>query len=391
MLPDFIDANVEILATDWVEQAQRLGASALSARALDVSARRLLKALAEDIRDAQNAAQQLATGGGECPLNVLDVTREARRHADDRLAQGFSVNDMVAEYRALRASVVRRWLNTDSDDDPRRLTDLVRFNEAVDQALNEAVERYAAGLARIQDLFVGILAHDLRTPLGAMAMAAQLLMHMDDLPAQALRTTATIERSGARMQRMLDDLTDFTRTRLGGLLPIHIGPTNLGNVCRQAITEIQALYPDQTVRWVSDGDLMGSWDACRLGQLLTNLLENAIGHGQPGADVLVTTRGLDHTVELSVFNEGAPIPLAARQAIFDPLTRAPPDADPRQVGTGLGLGLFIARQIVWAHGGTLEVNSDDSGTTFTASLPRMPSQDALELTIPTVVAGSRWS
>ncbi|WP_196486065.1 RsbRD N-terminal domain-containing protein [Burkholderia stagnalis] len=97
MLPDFIDANVETLATDWVDQAQRLGATTLSARALDVSARRLLKALANDMRTAQSDALQLAKGRGERPLNAPDVAREARRHADDRLTQGFSLNDVVAE------------------------------------------------------------------------------------------------------------------------------------------------------------------------------------------------------------------------------------------------------------------------------------------------------
>ncbi|KVM84633.1 hypothetical protein WT05_15610 [Burkholderia stagnalis] len=253
---------------------------------------------------------------------------------------------------------------------------MVCFDEAVDQALSEAVERYAAGLERTRDLFVGILAHDLRTPLGAIAMAAQLLMQLDDLPAQALRTVATVQRSGARMQCIIDDLTDFTRTRLGGLLPIHVEPANMGNVCRQAITEIQALYPAETVRWVSDGNLSGNWDSGRLGQLLTNLLENAIDHGRPGAAVTVTTHGLDDTVELSVCNEGTPIPPAAQRAIFDPLMRTSPNVEPRRVGAGLGLGLFIARQIALAHGGALEVNSDDNGTTFTALLPRMPPPDA---------------
>ncbi|WP_063894737.1 sensor histidine kinase [Burkholderia stagnalis] len=376
MLPDFIDANVETLAIDWVDQSLRLGATTLSARALDASARRLLKALAQDMRAAQSDAQQLVEGPGERSLDAPDVTREARRHADDRLARGSSLNDVVAEYRALRASVACRWLGTHPNEDQRRLAELVRFDEVVDRALSEAVEHYAAGLERTRDLFVGILVHDLRTPLGAIAMAAQLLMHLDDLPAQALRTAATVQRSGARMQRIIDDLTDFTRTRLRGLLPIHVEPANMGNICRQAITEIRALYPDETVRWVSDGDLSGKWDCCRLGQLLTNLLENAIDHGRPGADVIVTTHGGEGTVELSVFNEGDPIPPAAQQVIFDPLTRTSPSAEPRRVSAGLGLGLFIARQIALAHGGTLEVNSDDNGTTFTASLLRMLPQDA---------------
>ncbi|WP_185734449.1 RsbRD N-terminal domain-containing protein [Burkholderia sp. Bp9031] len=137
---------METLAIDWVDQAQRLGATTLSARALDASARRFLKALARDIRDAQSDAQQIAKGRGERPLNASNVTREARRHADDHPAQGFSLNDVITEYRALRTSVARRWLSIDPNEDPRRLTELVRLDEAVDQTLSEAVERYAAGL-----------------------------------------------------------------------------------------------------------------------------------------------------------------------------------------------------------------------------------------------------
>jgi signal transduction histidine kinase len=372
-LPDFIEDNLDILVADWTDQLLRLGLRAKLASGLapHEPVRQLLKALAQDMRQEQSSEHQLAKGRGERPLNAPDVTREAREHADDRLSRGFSINDVVAEYRALRASVARHWMPVCPDGNRLRLANLVRLDEAIDQALSEAVARYSSELERTRDLFVGILAHDLRTPLGAIMMSAQYLMRLEDLPARALQTTATVQRSGERMQRIISDLLDVTRARLGGTFPVSVRSTNLGNVCRQVIAEVQALHPDENVRWISDGDLSGTWDSERLSQLLTNLLENAIDHGTTGSTIIVTTNGLADTVKLSVFNEGTPIEPAAWQEIFDPLAGRSPGAEPRRAGAGLGLGLFIARQIALAHGGTLEVNSDAAGTSFIALLPRV--------------------
>lgn len=369
-LADFIDANMDVLLADWVGQARRLGAApAIPADHLRDSARRLFECIAQDMRTSQSGAEQSAKSYGERPGNAPAMTRAARAHADERFGQGFALDSVIAEYRALRASVVRRWQVGGARGAMADLDELVRFDEAVDQALAESVSRYSSELERTRDLFVGILAHDLRTPLGAIAMSAQYLLQAENLPAQVLRVSATVQRSGARMQRIIEDLVDFTRTRLGGMLPVNIQPANLGNVCRHAIAEIEAFHPGEDMHWVSDGDLSGNWDSDRLGQLLTNLLQNAIDHGRAGGLVTVTTHGTEDSVQLSVSNEGNPIPPAELKAIFDPLMRKPPSAEPRRAGAGLGLGLFIARQIALAHGGTLEARSDSGGTTFTATLP----------------------
>ncbi|MEM5314365.1 sensor histidine kinase [Paraburkholderia sp. JHI869] len=374
-LADFIDANIDLLLADWVDQARRLGAApTISTAHLRDSAQRLFMCIAQDMRTSQSDTEQSAKSYGERPANAPAMIREARAHAEQRFEQGFSLNELIAEYRALRASVVRHWLATGTCGGVEALAELVRFDEAVDQALAESASRYSSEVERTRDLFVGILAHDLRTPLGAIAMSAQYLLQAEEIPVQVLRVSATVQRSGARMQRIIEDLVDFTRTRLGGMLPVHLQPANVGNICRQAITEIEALHPNETVRWLSDGDLSGNWDGIRLGQLLTNLLQNAIDHGRAGSPITVTTHGLDDAVQLSVFNEGEPISAAALKSIFDPLTRTPLDAEPRRAGAGLGLGLFIARQITLAHGGTLEVRSENDGTTFTATLPRDSSR-----------------
>jgi signal transduction histidine kinase len=376
-LATFIESNIDALLHDWVAQAQRLGVAASLAQDVNFedSARLLLEQIAQDMQHAQSDVQRDAKSFGQLPDNAEGITRIARTHADERLAQGFSLDDVVAEFRALRASVVRHWLDLPSEDATARLNELVRFDESVDQALTESIARYSTSLARVRELFVGILAHDLRTPLGAIAMSAQFLLLVEGSSAPALRVAANIQRSSSRMQHIINDLMDFTRIRLGGLLPVNIQATNVSDVCRQAIGEIEALHPDQSLAWSSSGELSGTWDGGRLSQLLTNLLENAIDHGRPGGTITIVTEGAADTVTLSVFNEGDPIPPEVARVIFDPLKRTSPTEKPRRAGAGLGLGLFIARQIAQAHGGTLELSdSDASGTRFVASLPRAPSQ-----------------
>jgi len=271
----------------------------------------------------------------------------------------------------LRASVVQRWLPADAQMDPAALRELVRFNHAVDEALTEAVARYWSGMVRTRDQFIGILAHDLRTPLGAISMSAEYLMRLEEQPASSLRSIAMVQRSCSRIQRMLDDLLDFTRTRIGGALPVNPEPVNLGNICQQALAELSALHMDEEIRWTSDGDLAGEWDAARLAQLITNLLENAIEHGRRGAAIGLSTRADGDDVYIVVSNEGEPIPDSELDRLFDPLTRRSRQTGPRRAGAGLGLGLFIARQIVLSHGGNISVASDATATSFTVRLPRV--------------------
>ncbi|MEX3945612.1 sensor histidine kinase [Paraburkholderia sp. BR10937] len=175
---------------------------------------------------------------------------------------------------------------------------------AVDQALSESVSRYAFLLARAGDVFVGILAHDLRAPLGAIAMSVQYLLQADELPAQVLRVGAC----GTRMQRMIADVLDFTRTRLGDLRPVTLASCNVGNFCQQAIADIKTMHPDSAAWWLVDGDLSGSWDRGRLARMVTNLLQNALDHGRPETPVILTIHGSNGVVNLSVFNEGGAHP-----------------------------------------------------------------------------------
>jgi signal transduction histidine kinase len=192
-------------------------------------------------------------------------------------------------------------------------------------------------------------------------------MQAGELEAQRIRVASRILNSAQRMTRMIADLLDLTRTRLGAGIPIIRRPMDLTPICHDVTLELQAFHPDAELHCSAEGDLRGEWDLDRLTQMVSNLVGNALQHGD-GRRVTMVTRGAADEVLLSVHN-GRPIPEAVQAAMFEPLTRyAPTDGSST---TSIGLGLFIARAIVTAHGGTITVSStEERGTTFEVRLPR---------------------
>jgi signal transduction histidine kinase len=184
------------------------------------------------------------------------------------------------------------------------------------------------------------------------------------------RTTKAASRIYAaadRATKMIRDLLDFTQARVGGI-PIHSKPLNFHEHVHRVLEEMRLAWPERTLDFRASGDGRGAWDEGRLAQVITNLVGNALQHSPPGTPVRVTSRSEDGGVLLEVHNEGGPIPAELLPTLFEPYQRGPESG----VGRGsLGLGLFIARQIVLGHGGTLEVRSSiGEGTTFTVRLPR---------------------
>jgi len=222
---------------------------------------------------------------------------------------------------------------------------------------------------RYNELFSGVLAHDLRNPLGAMMTAAQLVLRRQegegDRNAKPLGRILT---SGERMTRMIDQLLDLTRARAGGGIHLDRTAADLGDLCSQAIGELELTYPSWKIERQVIGHQSGLWDADRLLQVISNLVCNAGQHGPPDGTILVTLDGRrDDWVTLRVHNDGR-IPNSVLPTLFDPFRGT---RHRREQSRGLGLGLFIVREIAHAHGGTVEVaSSDDEGTTFTIRLPR---------------------
>jgi signal transduction histidine kinase len=185
------------------------------------------------------------------------------------------------------------------------------------------------------------------------------------------KAASAILRGSKSLRRMIDDLLDVTRTRLGETLPVAPRPTNLADVCEQVVAEKEAHHPDHAVTLEATGDLVGTWDATRLAQMISNLVENGIRHGARDSPVAVTARGEEKQVVLTVRSQGDPIPHAAQQSLFEPMSRAAYASGGDRKAGGLGLGLYIARAIAVAHGGSIELaSSGKEGTTFTVCLPR---------------------
>ena len=221
----------------------------------------------------------------------------------------------------------------------------------------------------IRELFIGVLAHDLTNPLTAILSTADVILRRGTLPEIEYKATARIASSAARALRMIDQLLDFTRSRLGGGLPIHRGAADLARICRHMLDELQAAHPERELFLEATGNCSGAWDEDRLAQLVGNLVSNAIDHGDSATPV--RTRAIDEGdfVVLEVTNRGAPIPPDLLPTVFEAFRRRRTGSAPSR---GLGLGLFIAQQIAHAHGGTIEAESsaEDRTTTITVRLPR---------------------
>jgi signal transduction histidine kinase len=368
-LADFIEANLNSLVADWAEFAGQIGleGSPLTDHELQDSARMMLTRITADMRTPQSEAARKAKSRGEGANPEGDVTDAAQIHADDRLAQGFKLNDLVAEFRALRATVLRRWA-AQSAPSAAGFEEVIRFNESIDQTLSDSIRQYSMQVEAIRDRFAGVLAHDLRSPLGAIANSAEFLLQGDDVTASHMKAAANVQRSAARMKRMIDDLLDYTRTRLGDALPVTLAPQDIGRLCLFAADEVGAAYPQAQIDVVLTGDLAGAWDGDRISQLMANLLVNAIQHGS--GHIRVAVEGRDQVVALSVCNEGGPIPKKALPTLFDPLTRTYSPPEKRGIAAGIGLGLYICRRIALAHGGQIDVTSSSKATTFSVTLPR---------------------
>ncbi len=254
---------------------------------------------------------------------------------------------------------------------------------AIANHLASVISRFSA-VARLEEtiryneLFAGVLAHDLRNPLGAMMTAAQLvLMRREGERTLGDRETKPLSRivaSGQRMTTMIEQLLDFTRIRSGGGIPIEPHETNLLDLCGQAVGELELAHPEWRIQREASGDLRGSWDSDRLLQVFSNLLANACQHGVAGSPVLVKLDGTGGDwVDILVRNRGA-IPAALLQYLFDPFRST---RHRRDQSRGLGLGLFIVREVVRGHGGSVDVASTEpDGTSFVVRLPRRAPRKA---------------
>ncbi len=380
-LAEFIVANREPILAEWDAFARTCAPASgtMDLTALRDHADEMLTVIAADLGTSQGGFAQSEKSKGRAWNEDPGVPTAAEEHGAGRAESGFTVEQMIAEYRALRASVIRLWTKAKGELVPDDVEDLTRFNEAIDQSLAESVTRYNQDLEESKEIFLAILGHDLRTPLGAIYTSAKFMLDTGDLEEPHRSIAARITGSARRSIQMVGDLLDFTRSRLGGGIPVVRAEMNLGRVVREAVDEISAAHPDRSIQVDTRGEQRGEWDQARISQALVNLIGNAVQHGAPGTTVTVTVQGDEEQVAVVIHNRGEAIPVDQLDGIFNPMKEreSPRPALARGPTGSLGLGLYIAERIVSAHHGRIQVESSEAaGTTFTVQLPRREKTQA---------------
>lgn len=236
----------------------------------------ILRSISVDLESAQSQAEQFDKSLGLTDRDGRFRQSAAEIHAALRLADGFDIDQMVSEYRALRASVVKQWTAhaalVDTD-----IEDLTRFNEAIDQAVAESVAHYTKTINNSRNLFLGVLGHDLRNPLSAASMGARWIERSEGKdPAKQAQVVSGLIKSTDRATRILDDLLDLARSTFGTEIPVSKTQTNLADLSETIAEELRSVHSSRVINVAYEGDPNGLWDAGRLGQALSNLIANAI-------------------------------------------------------------------------------------------------------------------
>lgn len=369
-LSSFILDNIEPIVQEWENFARTIDTpgSGLDPESLRDHAEMMLRKIAEDLLVDQTPQEQIDKSQGHGP--PVDDTA-AQSHAITRLMSGFTLDQLVSEFRALRASVTSLWMKELAPDAKSQVADLIRFNEGIDQALARSIASYAEAVQASRDVFLGILGHDLRTPLSAILLGADVLLRTDSLGARATKTASRIYSSVKRASQIVGDLLDFTRSQLGPGIPVNRVQVNIAPVCDHILDECRTVYPEADIVFNSVDVAVGDFDSSRLEQVFSNLVGNAVQHGDGYSPITVNLAVVEGELHFSVHNCGPTIPNEVLPTLFNPMGRYSPQA---AVDHGpyasLGLGLFIASQIATAHEGRIDVTScPDRGTAFIVRLP----------------------
>lgn len=372
-LAEFIRSNIAPIVADWESFAQTLtpAADTMTHIQLRDHIKEILFFIAEDIESSQTNKEQKDKSQGSAdsasPYTIGAI------HGGLRFGEGFDIIQMASEYRALRASIIKLWRKTKKSVTGAELDDLTRFNESIDQLLAESLRRFMEKLDHSRDLILGILGHDIRSPLGAIKMSAELIPLTGVLNEKQGRLASQIVGSSVRINQIVGDLLDLTRARVGTELPVHKAFMDISIVATQLVTEMRAQHPERRIVLETTGSTEGEWDSIRLGQIFSNLIGNAVQYSPAGSTIHVRVKGDAQNVVFSVHNEGTPIPAEVLGTIFDFLIRAKETdtAQNMESSMHLGLGLYIVKQIVVSHGGEVDViSSENRGTIFTVTLPR---------------------
>lgn len=370
-LADFIQRDLEAILIQWEAFAATLlpAAADMDSQALRDHAEQILRAACKDLETPQNDEQRehKSKGLAAGPIDARNTAAET--HALLRARGGFDVNQMNSEYRALRASVLHLWAKACEPSDIF-VPDMLRFNEAIDQAVAESVAFFNAQIEKERNLLLGMLGHDMRGPLQVIQLTARYLSKAD-AATDVLTAAARLLKSSASLKVLLDDLLDFNRTKLGLGITISPAPVDLAEAFSAEIEQLRVAHSGRSIGLEVNGDVSGVWDINRLNQLLGNLVVNAIKYGAFSSPVRIVLEGLPAEVRFAVHNHGPKIEQSMLAQIFEPLKRGSDNQFVSGSEGSFGLGLYIAREIAMAHHGDISGKSDENETVFTVRLPRL--------------------
>lgn len=267
--------------------------------------------------------------------------------------------------------MLKLWLSSVKTDSEFDFEDMMRFNEAIDQALSESIASYSRAAEAARSIFLGILGHDLRTPLGAILMGSEMLLRSDSMSEKQVKISSGISTSVKRSIQIVEDLLDFTRSQVGPGIPVHPKKIDIAPVCEAIVEEMKLANPETEIVYTSFSTVIGYVDGPRIEQVFSNIINNAIRHGDASLPIHINLETGTEEVFFKVHNQGAPIAEEVLPFIFNPMSRYSHRAAAEHgKNTGLGLGLFIAAEIVKAHEGSIAVTSDlEAGTNFVVRLP----------------------
>jgi signal transduction histidine kinase len=370
-LADFIKRDMEAILSEWetFAAAQLPAAADMNSLALRDHAEQLLRAMVKDISSPQTDEEREQKSKGRAARPMEARNTEAEAHALLRAQSGFTLNQLAAEYRSLRASVLHLWTKAcePSAIDPR---DVYRFNEAIDQAVAESVGFFSAQIENERNLFLGMLGHDMRSPLQVIQMTATYLSKLD-VGTDVATCAARLSKGARSLKTLLDDLLDFNRTKLGLGITISPAAVDLAGAFSTELEQLRVANPGRRIELEVSGDVSGVWDINRLNQLLDNLVVNALKYGASSSPVKIVLNELAGEVVFSVHNQGPKIEQSVIAQIFEPLMRGLDHPLAAGSDGSMGLGLYIAREIAIAHHGDISAKSDENETVFTVRLPRL--------------------
>ena len=378
-LADFILDEIEPILQEWEKFARTVepAASVMTSKELRDHAAVMLKSIAKDLCTTQSREQEIAKSHGQEPQ--ASQTDAGEEHGIARLESDFTIEQLFSEYRALRSSVLRLWNEANGSPSSTDITDIIRFNEAIDQLLAASVFSFARATRdameaekRRKDQFLAMLAHELRNPLSPISAAATLLKMAKSNESVVNNASNIIARQVAHMSTLVDDLLDVSRVTRGAV-ELKLEPIDLRHVIDDAVEQvtpqIQARQHGMTVAEMPEPIIMQG-DKKRLVQVITNLLTNAAKYTPDLGQIRLKLDLYDSQVAIEVEDSGIGMAPDFVPQAFDLFAQAERTSD--RASGGLGLGLALVKSLTELHGGTVSCASAGlgKGSQFTVWLPK---------------------